>query len=164
MEELRVIELADFKGSLGVGLSGAPEVRAAVTEIVAGAERQFYARLLGVSEARRFFEDLAAEDVAAGTFADDTRYAATRYAYCKLVEDSQDSLVAVNGVFSTDSATGESVTPNRRLAARWNEMCRSLRDIRAVTDAYRASLRRALGLAPDYRTRDPFMITNTLML
>lgn len=164
MESLRVIRLSDFKGTLGIGLSGAPEVRAAVTEIVAGAERQFYARLLGVTEARRFFEDLAEEEASAVAFASDTRCAATRYAYCSLVEDSQDSVVAASGVFATDSATGEQVAPNRRLAARWNEMCRYLREIRAATDAYRAALRRDLGLAPDFRARDPFTITNPLML
>ena len=164
MEELLVIRLADFTGTLSIGLRGAPEVQAAVETIATSAERQFYARLLGVTEARRFFEELAVDDAGAQAFADATRDAATRYAYCKIVEDSQDSLQAVNGVFMTDSATGEPVAVNRRLAATWNAMCLEVRDLRTDVDTYRAALRQALGLTPDYRTRDPFRVTNSLMI
>lgn len=164
MEELRVIRLADFKGSLSVGLSGAPEVLAAVSAVAYEAEGQFYARLLGVTEARRFFEDLAASEPSAAAFAETSRYGVTRYAYCRIVEDSQDSLTALSGVFLTDSATGEPVAANRRLAASWNEMCLYMRRVRPETVSYRTSLRRALGLSPAGHYRDPFQITNPLMI
>lgn len=164
MEDLRVIRIADFKGSLSVGLSGAPEVLAAVTTIAFEAEGQFYARLLGVTESGRFFEDLKASDPSAEAFADATRLAATRYVYCAVVVNSQDSLTALSGVFSTDSATGEPVAANRRLAAAWNAMCLSLRPLRTQTVAYRSSLRQALGLTPSFHYRDPFAITNPLMI
>ncbi|MCM1555805.1 MAG: hypothetical protein NC048_09995, partial [Bacteroides sp.] len=111
---MRVIRFEDFRGPLAVGLSGAPEVRAAVETIAAGAEGEFYARILGDAEADRFFADLAAGEPAAVAVADRSRAAVTRYAYCRILQDSEDSLHALNGVFMTDSATGEAVAANRR--------------------------------------------------
>lgn len=164
MEGVRVIRPEDFRGVLSVGLSGAPEVAAAVAEIATGAERRFYALLLGVTEAGRFYEDLEGGDAEAEAFAEASRPAVTRYAYCQVVEDSRDSLHALNGVFITDSATGEPVAANRRLASAWNAMCAMVDGLRPRLDVYRRRLRSELGLNPSCRRLDPFRVTNTLFV